>query len=247
MTKINLNLVLILAIAIVVSVPIVYALVEPSIIINMDAGQTTKPFLINNENGTEVFSVDTTGIIFPSVGGAGSSFSAGDTGLGLVLLSFQQTAEISQTITATGEDNFEQLAKWRIDFNGVQNDASPDSSLAGVFLLNTYLNGFIKSSAGSCGTACQNDIEVIQMQTFDDLTFNDSALFVISNSIPFESVRVFGFNDSLCFGRNSTQSCFISVAWGSITNANGTASIKNLRSDILILLPEGASVTQVLP
>jgi len=75
--KVNLNLVLVLAVAIVVSVPIVYALVEPSIIINMDAGQTTKPLQIKDSVGTEVFSVDTTGTIFPSVGSGTSKMMVG--------------------------------------------------------------------------------------------------------------------------------------------------------------------------
>jgi len=53
--------------------PAIYALVEPHIIINMDPGQTTKPFQIKDNLGTVVFSVDTDGTIFPSDGsGAGS-------------------------------------------------------------------------------------------------------------------------------------------------------------------------------
>jgi len=64
--KLNLNLVLVLTILLVISIPIAYALVEPSIIINMLSGQTTKPLQIKDFSGNEIFSVDTTGTIFPS-------------------------------------------------------------------------------------------------------------------------------------------------------------------------------------
>lgn len=44
----------------------VMAIVEPHITINMDLGQTTKPFVINDNTGMEIFSVDTDGTIFPN-------------------------------------------------------------------------------------------------------------------------------------------------------------------------------------
>lgn len=69
MTKVNLNLVAIFAILAVISIPIVYAVVEPSIILNMDSGQTTKPLQIKDNLGNEVFSVDTDGTVFPAQGG----------------------------------------------------------------------------------------------------------------------------------------------------------------------------------
>lgn len=63
--KVNLNLVLVLAVASVILIPIAYGLVEPSIIINMEVAQTTKPLEIKASNGTTVFSVDTDGTVFP--------------------------------------------------------------------------------------------------------------------------------------------------------------------------------------
>ena len=41
--------------------PTIYAIVEPHITITMDPGQTTKPFVINDNVGSEVFSVDVDG------------------------------------------------------------------------------------------------------------------------------------------------------------------------------------------
>ena len=64
-TKVNLNLVLVLAVASVILIPIAYGLVEPSIIINMEVAQTTKPLEIKASNGTTVFSVDPDGTVFP--------------------------------------------------------------------------------------------------------------------------------------------------------------------------------------
>jgi len=58
-----------IAVALVVSIPLVYGIVEPSMILNMDFGQTTKPLQIKDSFGTEVFSVDTSGTIFPVQGG----------------------------------------------------------------------------------------------------------------------------------------------------------------------------------
>ncbi len=57
----NLNLFLILAVVAIVSVPIAYALVESSIVINMLSGQTTDPFVVKDFFGVEVFTVKSTG------------------------------------------------------------------------------------------------------------------------------------------------------------------------------------------
>ena len=42
----------------------IYAIVEPHITITMDPGQTTKPFVINDDTGSEVFSVNPDGSFF---------------------------------------------------------------------------------------------------------------------------------------------------------------------------------------
>ena len=53
-------------IGLVASSPTIYAIVEPHITINMDPGQTTKPFQINDDLGSEVFSVNPDGTFFAS-------------------------------------------------------------------------------------------------------------------------------------------------------------------------------------
>ena len=53
------------AIGLIVYSPTIYAIVEPHITINMDPGQTTKPFVINDTaTNTEVFSVNPDGSFF---------------------------------------------------------------------------------------------------------------------------------------------------------------------------------------
>lgn len=54
--------------------PEIWAIVEPHITITMEPGQTTKPFVINDDSGTEVFSVDVDGTITPS-GTSGQTFT----------------------------------------------------------------------------------------------------------------------------------------------------------------------------
>ena len=68
--------------------PTIYAIVEPHITINMDPGQTTKPLQIKNSGGTEVFSVDVDGTLFPNIVG-------GDLTNNLPTVFHTQTGEIS--------------------------------------------------------------------------------------------------------------------------------------------------------
>ncbi len=63
----------ILAIILVVGVPTVYSAVEPHIQITMESSQTQNPFVIKDNFGQEVFSIDPDGVITPSQGGGGIS------------------------------------------------------------------------------------------------------------------------------------------------------------------------------
>jgi hypothetical protein len=58
----------IMLIAAVISTPIIYAAVEPHIILTMDAGQTTAPFTINNNTDYTVFEILPGGEINDSLG-----------------------------------------------------------------------------------------------------------------------------------------------------------------------------------
>ncbi len=63
MMKKNLPIALV-ALALVIIIPTVYAVTQPSVIINMESGQFpngTKPFVIEDDLGNEVFSVDASG------------------------------------------------------------------------------------------------------------------------------------------------------------------------------------------
>ena len=85
-------------ISLVASSPTIYALVEPHITINMEPAQTTKPFEIKDDLGSEVFSINPDG-----------SLSSGN----FVMLHFEQKG----TITIPQEASFndpEILAEWRV-------------------------------------------------------------------------------------------------------------------------------------
>jgi len=62
----KINYYALLLIGLMISVPIAYSATEPSIIINMENAQTQKPFIIKDNLGAEVFSVDVDGTVFPS-------------------------------------------------------------------------------------------------------------------------------------------------------------------------------------
>jgi len=84
----------------------VRAIVEPHITINMEPSQTTKPFVINDDTGTEVFSVDVDGTITPAGTTTGSN--------GLTSFEFFQKSPV----TFFGDrDNPFVFAKWRLTWN----------------------------------------------------------------------------------------------------------------------------------
>ncbi len=65
MQKQNSMFLVLIAVALVITIPMAYSAVEPSIIINMESGQTTKPLQVKDSGGSEVFSVDVDGTVFP--------------------------------------------------------------------------------------------------------------------------------------------------------------------------------------
>jgi len=91
-------------IGLVAASPTIYAIVEPHITINMDPGQTTKPLVINDNTGTEVFSVDVDGTISPSGTGTG----------GITSFEFFQKSPV--TFFADRDNPFV-FAKWRLTWN----------------------------------------------------------------------------------------------------------------------------------
>ena len=55
----------------VIAFPSVYSAVEPHIQITMESSQTQNPFVIKDNFGVEVFTIDPSGVITPSQGGGG--------------------------------------------------------------------------------------------------------------------------------------------------------------------------------
>jgi len=240
MGKVNLNLVLVLAVASVIAIPIVYGAIEPSIIINMDPSQTTKPLQIKDNLGTEVFSVDTDGTIFPATGGLGnSSLSSGVSFSNMYELSFEQVAQETQIFNASGRDNFLQLAKWRIDFNGIKNEKSPTSN-PDVKNIGSILTSSLKSS--------DSTVRMELLVSFDDFVTVPETIMSLQNIGLIFNHDSEDSSGRICFGRsNFTDPCFIALAWGTTNVATGNGTFRDLRSDIIIIVPQGASVTQIIP
>ena len=88
----------------VVLSPEIWAIVEPHITITMDPGQTTKPFVINDDSGSEVFSVDVDGTINPTSAGTD----------GLTSLEFYRGPALQFNNIQTDPLV---LAKWRLQWN----------------------------------------------------------------------------------------------------------------------------------
>lgn len=107
--------------------PSIYAIVEPHITINMDPGQTTKPFIINDTaTNTEIFSVD----------------ADGSTKLGnIVNLNFGQQGVIQVPSTASGS-NPDTLAVWQI----VKDPSVSDNYI--VFVESTVIGNIRQVSGG---------------------------------------------------------------------------------------------------
>ena len=93
-------------IGLVAASPTIYAIVEPHITIDMDPGQTTKPFVINDDTGSEVFSIDVDGTITPS----GTTTGTGG------ITSFEFFQKSPMTFFADRDDPFV-FAKWRLTWN----------------------------------------------------------------------------------------------------------------------------------
>jgi len=65
-TNSKINYYAVVLVLIMIAIPVAYSATEPSIIINMENTQTQKPFIIKDNLGAEVFSVDVDGTVFPS-------------------------------------------------------------------------------------------------------------------------------------------------------------------------------------
>ncbi len=98
-----------IAIALVITIPLAYSAVEPSIIINMESGQTTKPLQVKDSGGSEVFSVDVDGTLFPEV----ATGSIRET-LDVTVINYSNS---SFTVLTSNEVFVNHLILWQIDID----------------------------------------------------------------------------------------------------------------------------------
>jgi len=194
----------------------VMAIVEPHITINMDPGQTTKPFVINDDTSSEVFSVDPEGTISSQ---------------GLRVLSFEQGPVIETT--NVGIDNAVELAKWRIDFASppTQGDKPP------IRVVDAYVSGQIKTT------------NVASFAFFGYAISTDDTTWSLKCSIGTSQLVLRGDfciqDQDTIFDETTSDVGYISVRL--FTNSlPESMQVKNAIANIIIVLPEGATITRVI-
>ncbi len=240
-------------IAVVISIPLVYAIVEPHIKITMDGAQTTKPFLIVDSQNNEVFSIDTDGTLFPD--------PTADIILNQASPDYKYYVEYTHEdviIYGTGSDNGDYnnwlvLAEYRIDFNSLtENEGSGDTSTtypAPIFIGGSFLNGFVKSSSGTF------DAEISVRWTRD----GGATWFTLSSISrdgffysAMHQLWKFGDADEFCT-RDRTSNppeqneCIISIRQGTFYTGTISTHTKDVRVYAEILLPAQTTMTQTFP
>ena len=200
----------------IASSPTIYAIVEPHITINMDPGQTTKPFQINDDLGSEVFSVDADGVLSSS---------------GLKVLSFEQGPVIETT--NVGIDNAVELAKWRIDFASppTQGDKPP------LRIVDAYVSGQIKTTNTASFAIFGYAIST------DDTTWTPKCT-IGTNQLVFGGDFCVQDQDTI-FDETTSDVGYISVRLYTFSFPE-PMQVKNAIVNLIIVLPEGATITRVI-
>lgn len=207
--------------------PTIYAIVEPHIIINMDANQTTSPLQIKDTVGNDVFEVESDGQL-----------------KGHYFLNFEIGPETTQTITLQGIDNYQELAKWRFDFTTDDNEFG--SSNIGVQMWHGYMTGLMRSSENSFGAGIETRGEVVFAESDNGSTGWNDFMRILHSDQLYSHVERFNFGNTLCDDRpNVSDPCFVGVLWGGDNNNNGTLFLKNFELTVEMDLPQGATITRV--
>jgi len=143
-------------IGLVVASPTIYAIVEPHITINMDPGQTTKPFQINDDAGKEIFSInpDSTfssanyvDIVFKQVSEVHVDAGAGDTSTNPVIL-----AKWKFTKAPGVTDSFKPVSFMSLTVTGLKSSGTHNVHCGlvlsddGITWRNTFFSTFFSTS-----------------------------------------------------------------------------------------------------
>ncbi len=229
----------IIAVALVIAIPTVFALVEPSIIINMEPSQTTKPIQLKDNLGTEVFSVDVNGTIFPEQ----VSTNLRDFDGGVKIIVFNQISEVAFATDNLGDFNtWNVFATWRIDYNSL----SDDDSGVGTFPFpvmdpdKTIISGFLKSSNGIV------DATVAIRDSFDGSTWSNIVGIQRDNTV-FIAQQASASSSSVCERTSLAQDeCFISIRLGTDTATAITATVKDLEVYMQLVMPSQTTLTRII-
>jgi len=202
--------------------PTIYALVEPHITINMDPGQTTKPFVINDDLGTEVFSIDVDGVISPP--------QATDDLKGIQVLSFEQGPEIETS--NLGINNAVELAKWRIDFV----TPPPLGENPAIRVIDAYVSVQLKT------TNTQANSQFGFATSTDDTAWSKYVIR-LGNQLSFKGSLT--DRQGVLFDSISGNVGYISVRFFA-SDVSAPVQMQHGQSTMLIILPEGATITRII-
>jgi len=232
----KLNSIGLLAIFLVIAIPTVYGAVEPSIIINMESGQTEKPIQVKDSGGTIIFSVDTDGTVFPAP-------VIPTTVTTVQSLRHIVLGEESHTSTFT-EDVDDQiiLAKWRVDFNSPLDDNGGFFGLPPVFVTHFVLSGFMKNDNADF-------VQTSMSTSFDDVTIDDEFQTDGNGSVAFQVTKFDDVNDfDICQRDNIAEDeCFITFGFHIPQGSGSTGVIADYLFELGIILPADTTITQVFP
>ncbi len=172
-------------IGLVAATPTIYAIVEPHITINMDPGQTTKPFEIKDDLGTEVFSVNPDATI--------SSANYAD-------LVFKQESAVN--VDGPAGDTVSNpvfLAKWQLTKQAGTTDSFkilPSTTLYGTGLRSSGTNAVVCEGFTSTDGINWNDFTpriIFQNNQFTNNADSASGIFIDEDEL-FFAIACYGGN-----------------------------------------------------
>ncbi len=227
-------------IAVVISIPLVYAIVEPHIKITMDGAQTTKPIQIVDSQNNEVFSIDTDGTIFPDP--VLNKQVLADINTGKTVLFFESASESASVSVTDGTniDQYQVLAEWELDFTTTE---VGKGILPFVNVHDGYLTGFMKKDIS-------NEVAVrLDYHTVDEGWSNLLFISTTVNNLLIGGVSTQNGN-SMCFRGfiGAVDPCTIKLVYGNTNTVGGNPTfleLEEIKFYLEITVPYGVTVTRV--
>ena len=205
---------------VVISIPLAYSATEPSIIINMIFGQSEKPLIIKDNLGTEIFSVDTDGTLFPTVGSPPLTPDEELIELRTELMFYESRPIQIHTLTCnpcSDDTDFIGLAEWVITWDQAIDE---DGNEFQVLITDLHIASSMKSSGGT--------IRYGIYESEDSGTTFSSISLLVTSSVIFRNNDSDSDSLNICDTRAFGETCIIRVQFGStIVAPNPTMDLKD--------------------